>query len=387
MMAPFSCYCFNNTTLVENFLNETLFNKTKETFLKEANNADLSVRAIEGFNGTSCEPLDQLFSMFSTDERYYDKFIGNGVKGSARRRHFFLADMYINTRGVNWTRDDDWFELESIVCQWHGLSCLFPGHVDKLHMIDNNLNGTFPEQWGLIQTLQEVHLSERLLSVSIPNQVGQLTSLTRLHISRSRLYGTIPDSISNLENLHELTLKMDTNIEEYSREDYGGLTGQIPGSLFNLTFLRTLDLSLNNFRSTLPTEIGHATQLEFLDIRNSGFYGPVPAQISELKQLTVFSVGFNNDLAGSIPGSLGGITSLEYLDVRKTGLNATVSEDFCQNVTSTNSVREDGVLTILSCTQNLCSCCGDGRRNDISNAGIEYAIEMLCIPGLRNGQD
>lgn len=53
-------------------------------------------------------------------------------------------------------------------------------------------------------------------------------------------------------------------------------------SLFNLKYLRNLDLSFNNFSSEIPARIVNLTNLKYLSLSDAGFGGQIPQQISQL---------------------------------------------------------------------------------------------------------
>ncbi|KAL5550566.1 hypothetical protein UlMin_000742 [Ulmus minor] len=59
-------------------------------------------------------------------------------------------------------------------------------------------------------------------------------------------------------------------------------------TLFNLQSLENLDLSNNNFNSTIPARIGNLTSLNSLNLYNSGFTGQIPIEISHLTSLITF---------------------------------------------------------------------------------------------------
>ncbi|KAL5550525.1 hypothetical protein UlMin_000701 [Ulmus minor] len=56
-------------------------------------------------------------------------------------------------------------------------------------------------------------------------------------------------------------------------------------TLFNLQSLENLDLSNNNFNSTIPARIGNLTSLNYLNLYGSGFTGQIPIEISQLTSL------------------------------------------------------------------------------------------------------
>ncbi|KAL5550552.1 hypothetical protein UlMin_000728 [Ulmus minor] len=56
-------------------------------------------------------------------------------------------------------------------------------------------------------------------------------------------------------------------------------------TLFNLQSLENLDLSNNNFNSTIPARIGNLTSLNYLNLYGAGFTGQIPIEISHLTSL------------------------------------------------------------------------------------------------------
>jgi Protein kinase domain/Leucine rich repeat len=78
------------------------------------------------------------------------------------------------------------------------------------------------------------------------------------------------------------------------------LQGEIPDSLYNMTYLQILNLHSNHLNGSIPPTIGNLTNLEELDLSNNLLMGPIPPSLSGLKNLTHFNVSYNN-LSGEIP--------------------------------------------------------------------------------------
>ncbi|EXB50693.1 Receptor-like protein 12 [Morus notabilis] len=63
----------------------------------------------------------------------------------------------------------------------------------------------------------------------------------------------------------------------------GGMTDN--SSLFQFQYLKTLDLSLNNFSTPMPSSFGNLTSLTHLNLADSGFVGQIPIELSRLTNL------------------------------------------------------------------------------------------------------
>ncbi|GKA06204.1 MDIS1-interacting receptor like kinase 2-like protein [Tanacetum coccineum] len=119
--------------------------------------------------------------------------------------------------------------------------------------------------------------------------------------SSCNLEGNIREQIGMLLNLPHLSL----------RGNY--LKGTLPVSL-NLTKLLVLDLSRNNFTSTIPSQIGNLKNLLHLNLRDSQFSCLIPSSLGSMVNLTYLDLSRNNFI-GLIPSSLGSMVNLTYLDL------------------------------------------------------------------------
>ncbi|KAF3448109.1 hypothetical protein FNV43_RR08819 [Rhamnella rubrinervis] len=133
------------------------------------------------------------------------------------------------------------------------------------------------------------------------------------------------------------------------------ITGGIENSsLFNLEYLKSLDLSYNKINSMIPSRIGDLTNLSHLNLSNAGFEGQIPGGMSNLTRLVALDLSIQANL---VPSSLKlenpnlsmlikNLKQLEelYLD----GLNITVrGNEWCQALSS--SVLNLRVLSLSHC--------------------------------------
>ena len=122
----------------------------------------------------------------------------------------------------------------------------------------------------------------------------------RLHLFRNGVSGELPSSLGDLTYLESLGF--------YDNE----LSGALPSSLGNLTNLQSLDLALNDFSGSLPSSLGNLTNLTWLSI-SDGLSGSLPSSLGNLTNLQTLYLG--DDFSGSLPSSLGNLTNLQDLSI------------------------------------------------------------------------
>ncbi|RZC90447.1 hypothetical protein C5167_029582 [Papaver somniferum] len=102
-----------------------------------------------------------------------------------------------------------------------------------------------------------------------------------------------------------------------------GLVGSISPYVGNLSFLRYLSLSDNQFRGEIPQEVGRLSRLQTFFVANNTLIGKIPRNISSCKNLESLEI-FNNDLVGGIPTELGSLSKLRILSLSTNHLEGTI---------------------------------------------------------------
>ncbi|PHT90128.1 hypothetical protein T459_05241 [Capsicum annuum] len=105
-----------------------------------------------------------------------------------------------------------------------------------------------------------------------------------------------------------------------------GLQGKFHpnSSLFQLSSLKRLDLSHNDFSGSLISpKFGELSNLMHLDFIYSGFTGLIPAEISHLSKLQALHI-WTNFLIGPIPSNISGFQNLKSLYLSSNYLNGTI---------------------------------------------------------------
>lgn len=206
-----------------------------------------------------------------------------------------LVAFYKATDGDNWKDNTNWLS-DKPLNEWYGVSA-YNGIVAGIYPVDNNLNGTIPEEIGNLKNLTSLILRDNNLTGKIPSSISNLTQLSSLHLSGNPL--TI-DNLSCLKSLKELiSLELSgtqsshaaladacelTSLQELNFCDCP-LGGSIPKEIGNLTNLYDLALGGCQLTGEVPAEIGNLTNLEFLNLVHNELSGELPESLSNLTKL------------------------------------------------------------------------------------------------------
>ncbi len=129
-----------------------------------------------------------------------------------------LIALYNSTDGANWYYRGNWLGPPGTEDKWHGVT-VESGHVTKVQLESNGLNGTVPPEIGNLKQLEVLNLSGYY---DTWNMVGK----------RNEIYDPIPAEIGQLSNLEELNL-------------YNHQLTELPEQFGNLSSLKTAVLSRN----------------------------------------------------------------------------------------------------------------------------------------------
>ena len=68
-----------------------------------------------------------------------------------------LEKLYLCCDGKNWKNDGNW-NTSALVNTWHGISINSTGHIIKIDLSDNDLNGNLPEELNLLTYLEVLNI-------------------------------------------------------------------------------------------------------------------------------------------------------------------------------------------------------------------------------------
>ncbi|XP_027182021.1 probable LRR receptor-like serine/threonine-protein kinase At1g34110 [Coffea eugenioides] len=141
-------------------------------------------------------------------------------------------------------------------------------------------------------------------------------------------------------------------IDDFGDQEISALSGKISHSLQNLTHLRYLDLSLNDFSGIpIPSFFGSLRSLRYLNLSGAGFQGMVPYQLGNLSSLRTLSIGGDPSyLQVDNLQWLAGLSNLEHLDM--SGVNLRTASNWLEVINTIPSLVE---IHLSSCHLDLIS--------------------------------
>ncbi|KAJ1290392.1 hypothetical protein BS78_02G239700 [Paspalum vaginatum] len=227
-------------------------------------------------------------------------------------------------------------------------------NLQQLRYLDlscNNFNGAqIPEFLGSMLGLWYLNLSYTLLHGKIPPQIGNLTRLIYLDLRCWDFYNPTNQypfsndlaclsQLSSLKHLDMSYVRLSTAVDWVHEINMlpalkelhltnSGLRYTVPTlHQFNLTTLEVLDISENNFNTTIaPNWFWNATSLIFLNIGNCHFYGPIPGEVGKMTSLEEVSYLQSNLMSTMIPPSFKNLCNLKILDLENSNTTGDITE-------------------------------------------------------------
>nr|XP_009601230.1 receptor-like protein EIX2 [Nicotiana tomentosiformis] len=183
-----------------------------------------------------------------------------------------------------------------------------------------------------------------------------LPSLVDLHLYRCRLHHIPPLLHHNFSSLETLDLS------------WNNFSSSIPKWIFNLPSLVSLDLSVSNLIGPFPDGPVNFTSLTSFNAGANSFNCLLPKWLFDLNNLESLHLG-SSGIEGAIPSEAGNITKLKYLDLHHNNLNSTIpnwiyrckdleslmlSENKIEGVVS-NAISNLSSITFISLSINMLS--------------------------------
>ncbi|KAH6765225.1 hypothetical protein C2S51_016474 [Perilla frutescens var. frutescens] len=181
------------------------------------------------------------------------------------------------------------------------------------------------------------------LAGTIPPHLGNLTFLRSFDISSNNFTGLLPSALSKLRRLGKLNVGVN------------GFTGEIPSWFGTLTELTRLHLNNNTFAGAIPPSLFNASRLQILNMGDNFLGGNVREEIGNLSCLETLILA-GNQLTGSIPDALFNISSLMVIGLGRNSLSGKLPSHTCS---SSSKLRRIGLsLNLLhgEIPHDICKC-------------------------------
>lgn len=184
-------------------------------------------------------------------------------------------------------------------------------HPQVLELMSCNLGGRIPDFISNLTDLLYLQLAENSLSGPIPSWLFNLPSLSYLDLSMNNLQGSLPQNIRLHWSVWATTVNLARN----------KLHGPIPSQLENV---EVIDLSGNDFKGYVPTQIGELLNIKYISFAGNKLYGQIPPSFCREGNVLMTLDLSNNSLSGRIPPSLGNCTSLNFLSLSENNLDGNI---------------------------------------------------------------
>mmetsp|Transcript_19285 Transcript_19285/g.21273 ORF Transcript_19285/g.21273 Transcript_19285/m.21273 type:complete len:559 (+) Transcript_19285:106-1782(+) len=285
---------------------------------------------------------------------------GVGVPIFPLVQRYALMVLFFETNGELWS-DTSWSDLIHVhECNFMGIDCDGnKGQAVNLDLQYRKLRGRLPDETGLLTQLTAVNLMANNLEGSIPSfMYNELTNLEFLDLSRNDFTSTISSDISNLTSLKSLVLN-----------DLS-LTGSVPESLKSVSTLE--DFSIwhgGKMSGPILDFMSYWPNLVTMDIYQSSFTGTIPTSIGINSNLKLFWIEDTPTDITDIPTELGLLTDLEEFAIgSRIGLDGGTLPTELGSCTSLRNFQIDGnnytgtIPTEIGLLTNLASLVLSGGR-------------------------
>ncbi|KAF8037347.1 hypothetical protein BT93_B0301 [Corymbia citriodora subsp. variegata] len=246
----------------------------------------------------------------------------NGVIPSFLKGQYDLRGVQLNHNGMtgnvpNWLLDNN-VNLQRLELTGNELSGVFhlPSNLSLANMwlfdvSANSIQGELPSWIGsILPNLLYLKFSSNLLRGGIPPSVGNMQFLRSLDLSNNDFTGEIPETLANM-SLN--SLKLSSN----------NLQGQMLPRISNLRNLRDLYLDNNRFTGDISPSILNSTELIVLDVRHNFLSGTIPNWIGDIQSLQGLMLA-SNLLEGPLPFSFCKLKYLDLLDLSSNNLGPNI---------------------------------------------------------------
>ncbi|KFK22775.1 hypothetical protein AALP_AAs71336U000100 [Arabis alpina] len=195
-----------------------------------------------------------------------------------------------------------------------------PSKLQTLFLNDNHFNGPIPESLSKLVELESLDLSfwnkgRDIVDLrEIPKRLCALFELQALDLSNNNFSGSIPRCFENFNTTLKVLHLQNNSLSGVFPEEsislglrsldvgHNQLSGELPKSLINCTYLEFLNVEGNRINDTFPFGVSLLPHLQVLVLRSNEFHGPVshPRDSFSFPNLRIFDIS-DNRFSGVLP--------------------------------------------------------------------------------------
>ncbi|GMP39414.1 hypothetical protein CsSME_00010258 [Camellia sinensis var. sinensis] len=198
------------------------------------------------------------------------------------------------------------------LCSWVGIKC-FKGRVVSLDLSDMSLCGSLSSVFSCLNKLTELSLAGNNFTGQI--KISNLSNLRVLNISNNQFEGGLDWNYSSLVNLE---------VFDAYNNNFNAL---LPLGLLSMKKLRYLDLGGNYLFGKIPESYGNFIAMEYLLLDGNDLHGKIPGELGNLTNLKKIELGNDNVFEGGIPKEFGKLVNLIHLDLSKCELDGSIPSE------------------------------------------------------------
>ncbi|KAE8727248.1 Leucine-rich repeat receptor-like serine/threonine-protein kinase BAM1 [Hibiscus syriacus] len=200
----------------------------------------------------------------------------------------------------------------SSLCSWTGIGCS-GGRVVSLDLTSMNVCGSVSPRISILDRLTNLSLAGNNFTGSI--DISNMSELRYLNVSNNQFDGHLDWNYASIGNLEVL--------DAYNNN----FTALLPVGVVGLKKLRYLDLGGNYFYGTIPPSYGTLVGLEYLSLAGNDLHGKIPDALGNLVNLREIYLGYYNVFDGGIPFEFGKLINLVHMDLSSCELDGPIPHE------------------------------------------------------------